>query len=72
MPAKSACPSCGKTFISLEAFDAHRTGRFRNNTRRCLTEQEMRAAGMAQNSKGWWVVPAQSEAQVSGNSAFKR
>ena len=46
MPAKSACPSCGKMFISLEAFDAHRTGRFRNNTRRCMTEQEMRATGM--------------------------
>src|SRR5712692_9242382 len=46
MPAKSECRNCGKTFISLEAFDAHRTGRFRNNTRRCLTEQEMCAAGM--------------------------
>jgi len=71
MPAKSACPSCGKTFISLEAFDAHRTGSFRNDTRRCMTEQEMRAAGMTQNSKGWWVVPAKSQAQVV-NSAFKR
>ena len=70
MPAKSACQNCGKTFISLEAFDAHRTGSFRNKTRRCLTGQEMRAAGMTQNGKGWWVVPAQ--AQASENSAFKR
>ncbi len=65
MPAKSECRNCGKTFISLEAFDAHRTGSFQQKTRRCLTEQEMRAAGMMQNSKGWWVVPAQSEAQAS-------
>ena len=64
MPAKSSCRNCGKTFISVEAFDAHRTGSFQNKTRRCMTEREMCAAGMVQNSKGWWLVPAESEQQA--------
>ena len=63
MPAKSICGKCGKTFISLEAFDAHRTGSFQRKTRRCLMAQEMCAAGMAQNSKGWWYFPAKSKCE---------
>lgn len=51
---------CGKYFISVAAFDAHRTGEYghaafkkdgvfhpaKTNTRRCMTDEEMRAAGL--------------------------
>lgn len=42
-------------FTSLSAFDLHRTGKFERKMRRCLTEQEMFAKGMVQNTKGWWM-----------------
>lgn len=52
---KSLCRGCHQMFTSLSAFDLHRTGKFENNKRRCLTEQEMLAKGMVQNAKGWWM-----------------
>jgi hypothetical protein len=52
---KSLCSACNQMFTSLSAFDLHRTGKFKRKMRRCLTEQEMRARGMVQNAKGWWM-----------------
>ena len=55
------CPSCGRLFRSSHAFDKHRIGnfdmptRFYDFPRRCMTEEEMLAAGMAQNARGFWV-----------------
>ena len=50
------CPTCGIYLNSTAAFDRHRRGPYGN--RRCLSPQEMRDIGMAQNSGGWWVTAA--------------
>ena len=52
---KSHCGGCHQMFTSLSAFDMHRTGKFERKKRRCLTEQDMLAKGMVQNTKGWWM-----------------
>jgi hypothetical protein len=49
------CPTCFEVFNSTYAFDKHRVGSFENNTRRCLTEDEMKAIGMATNKRDRWV-----------------
>jgi hypothetical protein len=41
-------------FNSNAAFDKHRTGQF-GVDRRCRTEAEMIAAGMAKRADGFWV-----------------
>lgn len=51
---RNQCPGCGKYMNSNVAFDKHRTGAF-GVDRRCKTEEEMVAAGMAKNATGWWV-----------------
>ena len=52
---KSWCAMCKQTFTTVRAFDLHRTGSFRQRSRRCMDEQEMRARGMTRNRKGWWI-----------------
>ncbi len=52
---KSQCRGCGEMFKSLSAFDLHRTGKFRRNGLRCLIEHEVRAKGMVQNERSWWM-----------------
>ena len=47
------CRTCGKVFKSAAGFDKHRTGTH-GVDRRCMTEEEMYAAGMAR-SGGLWV-----------------
>lgn len=54
----SFCRTCRRTFAGIVAFDTHRTGSFTPLARRCMTVAEMRAAGMTQNEKGWWVSPS--------------
>jgi len=49
----SQCGGCGLVFKSVSAFDKHRAGD--GDHRRCLTEDEMRAAGMLVNERGQWV-----------------
>ena len=53
------CPSCGAYFNSTHAFDTHRTGKYGSPDkvaeRRCLTEAEMLAKGMAISESGWWL-----------------
>ncbi len=53
----SQCGACGLVFVSMKAFDAHRAGPYTRGGRRCLTQQEMRARGMAQDGKGRWMPP---------------
>jgi hypothetical protein len=61
------CVSCNRAFSSLRAFDTHRVGSHaythreglamtppRGDGRRCITEDELEAAGFAQNSRGRW------------------
>lgn len=35
-----ACRACGRNFATIEGFDAHRTGTYEPNTRRCLQPEE--------------------------------
>lgn len=55
--AKSDCAKCTAVFTTVRAFDLHRVGTYEPPTRRCLNEAQMRAKGMTQNSKGWWMTP---------------
>lgn len=48
------CSGCKVFFNSLYAFDKHRTGKH-GIDRRCMTEDEMRAAGMSTNALGYWI-----------------
>jgi hypothetical protein len=61
------CRRCGLDFSSLEAFDAHRTGRHeylwtpeREDGRRCLDTEELEALGWEQNDWGRWFDPMRS------------
>jgi hypothetical protein len=64
------CRVCGDDFASARAFDAHRIGKHaythveglqlgepRMDGRRCLTGDEMRAAGWERDRWGRWVHP---------------
>jgi hypothetical protein len=56
------CSGCGKDFRSGGAFEMHRIGKFEpkpgQEGRRCMTTDEMIAAGMQQDGKGTWRGPA--------------
>ena len=48
----SLCRSCGKVFTTTSTFDKHRTGKYPD--RRCLTTEELDAAGWGLNQHGRW------------------
>lgn len=48
------CSGCGEHFRSVGAFEMHRAGSYQPLTRRCLTIDEMRAAGMVRRADGFW------------------
>lgn len=48
------CTECHQTFTGNTSGDKHRVGPFFPGGRRCLTADEMRAKGMAQNARGQW------------------
>jgi hypothetical protein len=52
-PVANLCRSCNRDFGSLKAFDRHRVG-LHGDGRRCLAEEELRAAGFIQNGRGRW------------------
>jgi len=51
---RNQCQGCKAYFNSTAAFDKHRAGDH-GKDRRCLTEPEMLAKGMALNAAGFWV-----------------
>lgn len=51
---RNQCQGCKQYFNSNTAFEMHRRGEF-GVDRRCLTEEEMLARGMALNAKSFWV-----------------
>lgn len=53
---KCQCPTRDQLFNSTYAFDKHRVGTW--GSRRCLTDIEMRAKGMAVNRGGFWISQA--------------
>jgi hypothetical protein len=69
------CSGCLQDFTSLALFDRHRVGRYeytleqglrldrpREDGRRCLDTDEMRANGWALNDSGRWIDPVRVEA----------
>ena len=52
----SQCGACSLIFKSVTSFDEHRTGKH-GAGRRCLTEAELRAAGLEPNERGQWRRP---------------
>lgn len=48
------CGGCERKFSCLSAFEKHRAGRYADNTRHCLTDSEMRDAGLVLNHTGRW------------------
>lgn len=51
---KSTCGACRLVFSSVSSFDMHRVGKYEPLERRCLSPEEMKIKGMAQNDRGWW------------------
>lgn len=71
MKPANQCGPCGLDFSSLRAFDTHHVGKHaytheeglamnppRQDGRRCLTVDELRAAGFSQNTRGRWGLTA--------------
>ena len=58
------CDACGRMFAGITAFDKHRIGHYgrvdghghlaQPNTRRCMTDDQMRFASMRQSGLGVW------------------
>ena len=76
MDVVTACASCGLQFTGTSGFDAHRTGAHaftfreglrmeppREDGRRCLHPEEMRAAGMELVGDLWRIVPSEKQLQ---------
>ena len=51
------CTVCHLTFTSIGPFDDHRTGSHTHDTRRCRTQEEIRARGYEPNHLGYWRKP---------------
>lgn len=64
---RNQCQSCKTYFNSTYAFDKHRVGDF-GVDRRCRTEDEMLAKGMAKSSSGFWVGSLMDKNTVSSIS----
>lgn len=62
------CPACCETFNSAAAGDMHRVGGHDDGTRRCLTADEMNAAGMFERA-GVWYSKADSRRDRDAQSA---
>lgn len=58
------CTICGHTFGGERGFDLHRTGEYaqrgKGSTRRCMTDEEMIAAGLSQDARSIWRRPQPS------------
>jgi hypothetical protein len=67
---RNQCPTCGACFNSTYAFDAHRTGSFEPDNRRCLSVAEMQQRGFAQRG-AFWYSPV-SAAKREHLAAFRR
>ena len=50
------CSACGLYFNSLAAFDLHRIGTYKLDTRGCLSEASLQASGARLNESGYWVL----------------
>src|SRR5487761_2044910 len=62
--SRNQCPTCGKGFNSVTAFEMHRVGKF-GVDRRCATAQEMLEMGMILPAHGFWVTELRQSAFLS-------
>lgn len=53
------CAACGRFFSTTSNFDRHRAGSHDDNTRRCLTADELTAKGMFERNGVWKQLPAE-------------
>ena len=71
----NGCSGCGQDFASTSLFDRHRVGLYeytyeqglsldppREDGRRCLDCEEMKAKGWALNDRGRWIDPVRVQA----------
>ena len=61
--SRNQCAGCHEYFNSNTAFDKHRTGDHGVN-RRCMTTEEMQAAGMSLNKDEFWVASKMSDSLI--------
>ena len=79
------CVACGKDFASVEGFDRHRVGKhaylfaeglrmtpLREDGRRCLDVDELRALGWQLDKQGRWYDPAKAARTREAFSALDR
>lgn len=57
---RNQCTACGEYFNGTQPFDRHRVGRF-GIDRRCLTGEEMFAAGFTRNDAGFWTTESAAQ-----------
>lgn len=55
--SRCQCTACGDYFGSVRGFDRHRVGEVGTPSRRCLTSDELAAAGWVRNAQGFWLQP---------------
>lgn len=71
---KCQCTACGELFNGTQSFDRHRIGNF-GVDRRCMTAEEMRASGFADNAAGFWMTESRAQRaarhRASGFSAHR-
>lgn len=69
------CRACGRDFGGITAFDRHRVGKYTRKGpdygRRCLTEEEMLAAGLWITSRGTWGGETPPETAFAGYGIAK-
>lgn len=58
------CAACNEGFNGLSAFERHRVGSHKLDTRRCMSVGEMYEAGMRENSDGYWILESWGRAAV--------
>ncbi len=52
--ARCQCGVCGLYFTHASSFSKHRVGLLGTRSRRCLTEEEMKAVGFVLQVAGYW------------------
>ena len=68
---RNECGTCKQRFNSNKPFIWHRIGKF-GVDRRCMTTEEMLAAGMSLNKDGFWItekMPQQLKEHYEHNNA---
>lgn len=63
------CPTCGRFFSTTSNFDRHREGRFDDDSRHCLTADEMIAKGLVERD-GVWRQPGPQRAIYGATALF--